>query len=164
MEHLVWCPIHDRSLTMCSSSFGGGCYDWSIPKCYTRNHDSYFKRHLFSNAYLADQLRELTFHGSITSHNTLQTTFAEFQKVRRPRAESFLQSTNLLVRLESLDDPFLEYLFVACFQQAPRGSFIVSSFRNMYTRSIIKYLPTPSKCGVLPFEDEIQICPRTRSL
>ena len=117
-----------------------------------------------SAAYLADQLRELTLHGGIPSYSTLQTRFAEFQKIRRPRVESFLRSTNLLVRLESLDNALLEYLSLHVISKLPEEA-VLSLLAEACTPGVSsKYLPAPSRHGVLPFEDEVQIFPGTRSI
>lgn len=75
-----------------------------------------------------------------------------------------MRDGHTLARLESLDNAFLRLLMLHLVSKVSEG-FLQSMLVEACTPAVsLKYLPSPYKQGIVPYEDEIEICPRKREL
>lgn len=119
---------------------------------------------LESAAYLANQLRELTDNDKFPTDDQIQATFADFEQDRGSRTKGLMNDGHTLARLESLDNAFLKFLMLHIVSRISEG-YLQSMLAEACTPGVsLKYLPSASKRGIVPYEDEVDIRPQKREV
>lgn len=115
-----------------------------------------------SAADLANQLKGLASGSGAITDEKLQAAFAQLQENQRPKAEVRLDGGRTLARLECLENALFKFLMLHVIGKLPAESVLSFIADTCSTSVCLKYLPAPSRQGLVPFEDEVDICPRKR--
>lgn len=119
---------------------------------------------LESAAYLANQLKELVDNEKVPTDKQIQAAFADFEQNRGSRTRDLMNDGHILARLESLDNVFLKFLMLHLISRISKA-YLQSMLAEACTPGVtLKYLPSASKRGIIPYEDEIEIRPEKREL
>lgn len=113
--------------------------------------------------YLANHLKELTRDGRVPTDAQLQTAFADFEEVRRPRAEFLMRAGHSIARMDSLDTAVRRFLMLRLLSKIPGKFFFSFLAEACLPAARLNYLPSPPRRSFVPYDDEIKICPRRRS-
>ena len=116
-----------------------------------------------SAVYLANHLKELTRDGNVPTDAQLQSVFADFEEVRRPRAEFLMHAGHSLARMESLDTAVRKFLMLRFLSKIPEKFLFPFLAEACVPAAPLKYLPLPPRRSLVPYEDEVKICPQKRS-
>lgn len=112
---------------------------------------------------LGDLLKETLNRNPQPTNDMIHTQFIHFQEERKPRAQLFVDGSHWLQRLEALENPFLKFmaLNIISKQELDQMAPILAS---MYSpRHILKYLPRPSREGVVARDCDVVANPRQLS-
>lgn len=115
-----------------------------------------------SAADLANQLKKLTNGSGVITDEKLQVAFVQLQEDQRPKAEVRLNGGRILARLECLDNALFKFLMLHVVGKLSAESTLPLITETCSSSVRLKYLPPPSRQGIVPFEDEVEICPRKR--
>lgn len=114
-------------------------------------------------ALLGDLLKEALDKNPCPTNETIHAQFTYFQEERKPRTKILVDGAHSLQSLEALETPLLEFIqtkFIA------KGGVDKVAFAMAAAHSpghILKYLPRPSKEGVVARDIEVVARPGQRS-
>ncbi|RHZ67165.1 uncharacterized protein CDV56_109190 [Aspergillus thermomutatus] len=113
-------------------------------------------------ALLGDLLKEAFHKDPRPMSTTIQARFADFQKKRRPRTVLLRDGASSLQALEALESPLLQFIALRVKMSIDK---LASRFAEICSPGhILRYLPEPSRKGVVARDDDIVARPRNRSL
>jgi chloramphenicol O-acetyltransferase len=113
---------------------------------------------------LGDLLKEVLQKEPCPTSSTLQVAFADFQQQRRPRTKVLLNGASSLQALEALENPWLEFITLKVM-----GKMSIDKMAPIFAEfhspgHILRYLPEPSRRGVIARDADIVATPGQRSL
>ena len=95
--------------------------------------------------YLANHLKELTRDGRVSTDAQLQTAFADFEEVQRPRAEFLMRAAHSIARMESLDTAVRSFLMLRFLGKIPEKFLFPFLAEACLPAARLTYLPSPPR-------------------
>jgi hypothetical protein len=119
---------------------------------------------IMSAAFLANKLKDLLIQPDVSpDEGSLQTAFRNYQESRETQTKMIADMASMMQRMEALDKPILKYIQLHVVPTMGTAA-VINSLSQWYPVSTpLKYLPLPSRRGLLPCEYEVKIKPKTRS-
>jgi len=114
-------------------------------------------------ALLGDLLREALDRNSRPTNETIFEQLTHFQEERKPSTKILVDGAHSLQSLEALETPFLEFLQTKVIAKGgvdKLASVMAAAHSPGHT---LKYLPKPSRAGVVARDIEVVARPRQRS-
>lgn len=114
-------------------------------------------------ALLGDLLKEALDNDPRPTNENIHAQFNHFQEERKPRARILVDGAHALQRLEALENPFLEFLQKNVIAKGEIDQLAAVMAATHCPGHILKYLPKPSREGVVARDVEVVARPRERS-
>lgn len=112
---------------------------------------------MMSAASLADELKDLIESGDAVSESSLQDAFYKYQNTRESSTWRLIKIAHLSQRLDALETPLLKciQLQVVCKMSIET---MINLFGQIFAPAVrLKYLPVQPQPHLLPFNDELKI-------
>lgn len=114
-------------------------------------------------ALLGDLLKEALDNSPRPANETIHAKLAYFQEERKPRTKILVDGAHALQRLEALENPFLEFLQKKVIAKTEVDQLAAVMAATHCPGHTLKYLPKPSREGVVARDVEVVARPRDRS-
>lgn len=114
-------------------------------------------------ALLGDLLKEALDNNTQPTNETIHPQLAYFQEERKPRTKILVDGAHALQRLEALENPFLEFLQKKVIAKGDVDQLAAVMAATHCPGHTLKYLPKPSREGVVARDVEVVARPRERS-
>ncbi|KAF7183628.1 hypothetical protein CNMCM7691_003907 [Aspergillus felis] len=115
-------------------------------------------------ALLGDLLKEALDKNSRPTSSTIQAGFAEFERKRRPRTKLLRDGASFLQSLEALETPLLEFMALNVMGKMSSDQLALIFAGVCSPCHILRYLPEPSRKGVVARDEDIVAKPSQRRL
>lgn len=114
-------------------------------------------------ALLGDLFKEALDNNPCPTNETLHAQLTYFQEERKPRTKILVDGAHALQRLEALENPFLEFLLTKVIAKTEVDQLAAVMAATHCPGHTLKYLPKPSREGVVTRDVEVVARPRERS-
>ncbi|PLB47722.1 FAD/NAD(P)-binding domain-containing protein [Aspergillus steynii IBT 23096] len=114
-------------------------------------------------ALLADLVKKMLMKGSKPTNDQLNSAFSHFERERRPRAEKLMDGARFLQKFDALENPFLEFLNLHVMSKLGVDKFITNFVEICSPSHALRYLPPPSRRGVVALDQDVIARPKDRS-
>jgi hypothetical protein len=116
-----------------------------------------------SAAYVADIFWDIVQRNA--TDDKIQTAFTEYQNVRRPRTKEIMGTGHFISRLDTQDTWLLKFLASNIFPGISLEDGLLPQFANMFLPAVsLQHLPQPKQPNHIPWEDQMKMRPKDRSL
>ncbi|RHZ50362.1 hypothetical protein CDV55_100612 [Aspergillus turcosus] len=115
-------------------------------------------------ALLGDLLKEALHKDPHPMTTTIEAAFADFQRKRRPRTKLLQDGARSLQAVEALENPFLEFMALRVMGKMSIDKLAPTFAEVCSPGHILRYLPGPSRRGVVARDEDIVAKPSQRAL
>lgn len=114
-------------------------------------------------ALLADLFKEMLDTSAKPTNDQIQAAFSYFERERRPRAEKLMKGAQTIQKIEALENPFLQFLNLHIIPKLGVDKIMLHFAEMGSPGHVLRYLPLPSRGGILMPDQHVIARPRDRS-